>query len=454
MKKTVNYLVILSLMLITFACNGEDPFEPSLTVSLETETLLFSNQGGAQDFELESNELWSVGEVPEWILVKVKDMDVATRGTTYAAGKKNVTVVVEPNPGFKMRTADILLSSASGKKVQLTVEQDKSPELVGYWILSEGSFGSNNSELAWYDVAKGELSVKQFEKINGVKLGDTGNDLEIYGSKMYCVVTGPGTGASGQEGTNYIEVINPADGKSIKRIPFTDAQGNPAKPRFIVFEGGKGYVSSYSKEVVRLDTATLTLDAHATLSGTFAEELAICGKNIYVCNSGQGNDDKISVVDIKSMKEVKVITTEKNPTGIIAVDNERLFFNTSYPKYNVYSIDPKTETIEQVEKIKGNTLTYVAGNIYLPYFDWNNYTGTVYVYHPQSQNKSKLLLDYESVGIMMLMEYKMGVINGSDDIFLSGQGQDMLIIDPYTKSIKYSFQTKVPCPSGVVAYYR
>jgi hypothetical protein len=154
------------------------------------------------------------------------------------------------------------------------------------------------------------------------------------------------------------------------------------------------------------------------------------------------------------MKEVKVITTEKNPTGIIAVDNERLFFNTSYPKYNVYSLDPKTETIEQVEKIKGNTLTYVAGNIYLPYFDWNNYTGTVYVYHPQSQNKSKLLLDYESVGIMMLMEYKMGVINGSDDIFLSGQGQDMLIIDPYTKSIKYSFQTKVPCPSGVVAYYR
>ena len=59
-----------------------------------------------------------------------------------------------------------------------------------------------------------------------------------------------------------------------------------------------------------------------------------------------------------------------------------------------------------MEKIKGNTLTSVSGNIYLPYFDWGKYTGAVYIYNPQLQQSSKLLLDYESVGIMMLMEYK------------------------------------------------
>ena len=77
----LNYLAILSLMLITFACNGEDPFEPSLTVSLETETLLFSNQGGAEDFELESNELWSVGS-PGMDFGEGKRYGCCHRGTT------------------------------------------------------------------------------------------------------------------------------------------------------------------------------------------------------------------------------------------------------------------------------------------------------------------------------------------------------------------------------------
>lgn len=274
--KKLNYLLLMSITLVMFACS-DDQFEPVFNTSLENTKLQYTKEGGTQSFDLESNENWTIGDVPEWIFVKVEDKQPATRATSYVEGKKKIYVTVTPNPSNEVRTAQILMTSASGKTVTLTVEQSKTAKLIGYWILSEGYAGSNNSELAWYDVESGKLSIKQFEAINGTKLGDTGNDLQMYGSKMYCVVSGPGMGNNNTPGTNYIEVIDPATGKSIKRIPFTDAAGKPAKPRYIVFEGAKGYISSYGNEVVRLDTASLALDAHAALSGTFAEELAVNG---------------------------------------------------------------------------------------------------------------------------------------------------------------------------------
>lgn len=52
------------------------------------------------------------------------------------------------------------------------------------------------------------------------------------------------------------------------------------------------------------------------------------------------------------------------------------------------------------------------------------------------------------------MEYKIGGINGSEDIFLSGMGQDVLIVNPITKTIEHAFQTGVANGSGVVAHYQ
>lgn len=66
---------------------------------------------------------------------------------------------------------------------------------------------------------------------------------------------------------------------------------------------------------------------------------------------------------------------------------------------------------------------------------------------------SKMLLDMEAYGIRMLMEYKIGRINNSEDIFITGMGQDVLIVNPVTKNIRHAFKTSVANGSGVVAYY-
>lgn len=325
---------------------------------------------------------------------------------------------------------------------------------MGYWILSEGYAGSNNSEMAWFDVATEEIAKKQFIAKNGKSLGDTGNAMKMYGSKMYAVISGPGFGTDTPEGTSYIEVIDPANGESIKRVQFTNAAGVAAKPRNIIFEGSKAYISSYSNEVVRLDTATLELDAHATLSGTLAEGLAYNDGNIYVCNSGQGEDNKISVIDIESMKETKIITTAMNPTGIVSVSSGVLYFNTNYPAYTLYKLTTADDKITEMSGFSVADMTYANNNIYTSSFDWGTYMGEVYQFDTTKEVATPINLDLAGVGIPMLMEYHIGTINGSDHLYLTGMGQDVVIFDPSTKEILYALQTGVANASGVVAVYK
>lgn len=425
-----------------------------LITDLESDLISFTTEGGEYSFMLETNDEWSISDLPSWLTVSVKDFEeVETRSVSYESGKKIVSITAEENTQYKERSTALTLTSVKGIVIELNVVQAKKPELVGYWILSEGYAGNNNSEMAWFDIATQEIAKKQFKKLNGRDFGDTGNALKMYGSKMYAVVTGPGFGAESEEGVSYIEVIDPVTGKSIKRIQFKNADGVAAKPRNIIFDGGKGYISSYSSELVRLDTASLELDAHAVLSGTLAEGLALNDGKIYVCNSGQGQDNKISVVDIQTMKETKVITTAMNPTGIVSVSSGVLYFNTNYPEYTLYKLTTDDEKIIEMPGFNVADMTYANNNIYTSSFDWGTYMGEVYKFNTSTEKVTPINLDLKGVGISMLMEYKIGTINGSNYLYLSGLGQDIVIFDPNTLEIKHALKTGVANASGVVAVY-
>ncbi|NLA62370.1 MAG: hypothetical protein GX857_03980 [Bacteroidales bacterium] len=428
---------------------------PKLITDLETDQFSFQSEGGKQSFLLDSNEDWTMNEQPLWLTVEVKDADEsATRSTSFESGKKEITITAEKNNEHISRSAELILTSLKGLKIELEIIQAKKPELIGYWILSEGYAGQDNSEMAWFDVSTKKIAKKQFKTINGTSLGDTGNAMKMYGSKMYAVISGPGFGTETPEGTSYIEVIDPANGKSIKRVQFTTASGVAAKPRNIIFEGGKAYISSYSNEVVRLDTATLQLDAHATLSGTLAEGLAYNDGKIYVCNSGQGEDNKISVVDAESMMETKIITTAMNPTGIVSVSNGVLYFNTNYPAYTLYKLTTANDEITEIPGFSVADMTYTNNNIYTSSFDWGTYMGEVYQFNTTTEVSTQINLDLAEVGIPMLMEYHIGTINGSEYLYLTGMGEDVVIFDPNTREIKHALKTGVANASGVVAVYK
>lgn len=453
MKRLQIYFLLMALLAIV-SCDTEPSLVPYFKAELETDQIEFTHKGGTEEFALESNEEWIVENLPGWLQVDVKE-DETLRSEGYSRGRKIVSITAKANEENEPRSVELtFLTVSKSKSFKLTVVQKKKPVLMGYWMLSEGSPSAEEAELAFYDAEKKELKVKQFETINSKKLGTLGNALGIYGSKMYCVITGPGFGADTSAGGGHIEVLNPLNGKSIKRIPVLTKDGKLAKPRELLFDQGKVFVSTYHQEVIRIDTVSLEIDKHAAITGTLSEGMTMNNGKLYVTNSGQGNDNKISVVNPVEMKEEKVVEVNPNPTGIVSIAPGEMYYITGYDKYAFVKMSVKDgkESFEPVKGIQMSDFTsHPNGKIYGVYFDWTTYAGNVIEYDPSSGKAKNLKLDFEAAGIPFMMHYHVGVIDGTDELFVTTMGDEMIIVDVNEPKIKHMFNSKSAYGSTIVA---
>lgn len=193
------------------------------------------------------------------------------------------------------------------------------------YVLSEGLFNRNNSTLALYDFNEPDpqkrLTPHFFRKINKRGLGDTANDMQRYGSKIYIVVNV----------SSQIEVIDAETGVSIKRIPMFNENNIARQPRYVDFYEGKAYICSFDGTVARLDTASLEMEAFLKV-GRNPDGICITNKKIYVTNSGglsfPNYDHTVSVVDIASFKEIKKIDIGMNPYKIHADSQSDVYVTT------------------------------------------------------------------------------------------------------------------------------
>ncbi|WP_455625463.1 YncE family protein [Parabacteroides sp.] len=178
---------------------------------------------------------------------------------------------------------------------------------MGLYFLNSGNMGNNNSSLYMYDIEKGEVVPDYFLAQNGRGLGDTAQDMIVYGDKMYITVSGEKT----------IEVTD-LHAKSIKQIK-VDQQ-----PRYMAADGGKVYVSYFNGEVARLDTASLEMDVTVKV-GRNPEQMVVASNKLFVTNSGGmdlytevGADKTVSVIDLASFTEMAKVEVVLNPTRIVA----------------------------------------------------------------------------------------------------------------------------------------
>ncbi len=195
---------------------------------------------------------------------------------------------------------------------------DRSAEThVGFYLLNEGNMGSNKATLDFLDFKKGVYRRNIYAEINPTvpkEMGDVGNDIAIYGSRLYAVINC----------SNKIEVMNARTTKRIGQVEIPNC-------RYINFHGKYAYVTSYAGPVTidphyeqlgyvgKVDTATLEV-VDRCLVGFQPDELEIVGGKIYVTNSGgymgagdlKGYERTVSVIDIATFKEEKRIPVAWN----------------------------------------------------------------------------------------------------------------------------------------------
>lgn len=190
---------------------------------------------------------------------------------------------------------------------------------IHLYLLSEGLWGGNNSAISAID-DRGNLMTDLYLNANGRWLGDTGNDLLWHKNHLYVAVAG----------SRYVAQLSP-DGKELHRHTFDDTLGDP---RYLAVQNDHLYVSLYGGMVARFDISDSLALIDTCPVGSYPEEMAIVDNYLVVCNSGWGNDNTLSIIDLNSFTELKKVQTDYNPTRIVSTDDHRVFFLTT-----TYDID-------------------------------------------------------------------------------------------------------------------
>ncbi len=230
----------------------------------------------------------------------------------------------------------------------------------GFYILNEGGYNSNNASLSFYNLENGSVVNGFFAQKNGRGLGDTGNDIQIYGSKMYIVVNA----------SNTVEVVDAKTVKSIKQLDFKN-NGVGRQPRYIVFNKNKAFVSSYDGTVAVIDTTSLAIEKYITV-GRNPEQMAISNNKIYVANSGgldyPNYEKTVSVIDLTTLAVTKTIEVVMNPGSVTATSDGRIYVkstgNYDDIKPSLTIIDSNTDLVTSTKEFTGGGMTIVGDKAY------------------------------------------------------------------------------------------
>ena len=254
------------------------------------------------------------------------------------------------------------------------------------YVLSSGNMGSNNSSLSMYNKKDKTVTKDIFQTQNGRRLGDTGQDIIVYGSKMYIAVSGEST----------IEVTD-LDAKSIRQI---ESEG---QPRYFAVHGGKVYVTYFNGYVARIDTVSLEVDAKVQV-GRNPEQLTVANEKLYVANSGGldydtevGYDKTVSVVDIASFSETKKIEVVINPCDIV-YDNKGKVYVVSIGNYfdvpnTLQMIDINTDEVYVMDDVNGTFLSVSQNTMYMMHSQYDTNWNEIIKYYSYDLTENKVISD-------------------------------------------------------------
>ena len=243
-------------------------------------------------------------------------------------------------------------------------------DIAGFYLLNEGNMGSNKATLDYYDYATATYRRNIYAEANpnvAKELGDVGNDLQIYGNRLYAVINC----------SNKVEVMNEHTYERIGQVDIPNC-------RYITFDGGFAYVTSYAGPVsladslaqigyvARIDTATLQITGICNV-GYQPDELTVANGKLYVANSGgymnPGYDYTVSVIDIATFTEIKRIPVAIN-LHRVRKDNHNQLWVSSRGDYfaipsRLYCIDLATETVVDSVLSAVSDLDIVGDSLYL-----------------------------------------------------------------------------------------
>lgn len=222
------------------------------------------------------------------------------------------------------------------------------PVTEGLFLVNSGNSGSVIPGSLTYISRNGDAVQNVFRTANERTLGNTPNDIIVYGSKLYIVVTGE----------NTVEVADRYTLKSITQINTTELMGGDKgkMPRRLTAAGRYVFLSTFDGYVAAIDTAAYTA-ADIYQAGSYPEGMVVNGETLYVANSdyGQGINPSVSAINLNTGVAAEQKNENiRNPTGLACYDN--MLFMLDYGSYDA----SWNQVGAGVYKIAGGEVTKVA----------------------------------------------------------------------------------------------
>jgi DNA-binding beta-propeller fold protein YncE len=267
---------------------------------------------------------------------------------------------------------------------------DPNSKIAGMYILNEGNMGSNKCTLDYLDFTTSVYMRNIYPERNPTvvkELGDVGNDIQIYGDKLYVVVNC----------SHKMEVLDACTGVRITQIDIPNC-------RYVRFYREHAYVSSYVSgglidpnaplgAVFKVDTATLQIVDKVTV-GYQPEEMEVLGEYLYVANSGGYRvpfyDNTVSVVELERFKQVKKITVglnlhriKKDAYGRLWVSSRGNYNDVESPygsvPSNLFVLEKKTGYNDMIVTdtigVPCSNMTIHGDSLYLYSYEYDNQDG-------------------------------------------------------------------------------
>lgn len=206
------------------------------------------------------------------------------------------------------------------------VQETEQTEVLGMYVLNEGNMGMNKCTLDYLDYSSGGYISNIYSSRNPdvpKELGDVGNDIQTYGSRLYAVINC----------SNKVEVMDAATCRRIGQIDIPNC-------RYIVFDGPYAYVSSYAGPVeinpdyeqkgfvAKVDTATMQVTGRC-LVGFQPDGMAIHDGKLYVANSGgymvPNYERTVSVISLDTFTPERNLDIDINLHYVIADAHNHLW---------------------------------------------------------------------------------------------------------------------------------
>lgn len=343
----------------------------------------------------------------------------------------------------------IVIAVQSCRKDDVIVIPDSVPvsepqytSISGFYLLNEGNMGMNKCTLDYYDYTTGTYTRNIYGNANPSvpkELGDVGNDIAIYGSRLYAVINA----------SNKIEVMNANDATRIGQIDVPNC-------RYIKFYEGYAYVTSYAGPieidhnyaqkgyVAKIDTATMKVVAKCTV-GYQPDGIEIMNGKIYVANSGgylvPNYENTIYEIDITSFSVVNKIPIAIN-LHQLAGDSHGGLWILSRGDYKstsaaLYCYDVRKQRVEKEFDIPASNICLVGDSLYVIGSQWNELT--------QSVSKSFPIIDVNKKEIVT----QNFIIGDSGDAMQRPYG---IAVNPLNRDIMVTDARSYVSP-GYIYYY-